>query len=208
MQWWGSDCLYKGCGFLISSALFQGGWAPLATSEGLDGTHPPDTTGPVTFLVPSHRMFQAVVPLPVTAEEPDWPQPHEPGTNLHVTLSSGAAGHGIGGSTDEFRSTYSIYNDPDLASSEVSIASYKTERTVNSRKSRYNALARRKHADSGDLGVTEGIASLNVDDASVQGGEIPTAGPPPGPSLDQRMTGRAQEGKSQSSFNAEALDRS
>ncbi|KAH9162945.1 hypothetical protein EDB89DRAFT_2023463 [Lactarius sanguifluus] len=81
------------------------------------------------------------------------------------------------------------------------------QRTVNSRTSRYSALPRRKYADSDHLGVTEGIASLNIDDASVQGGEVPTgtAGPPPGPSLDQRMTDRAQEADCVSHISSQGL---
>ncbi len=59
--------------------------------------------------------------------------------------------------TDSF-----IYN-PSFVSSETSIASYKTERTINSRKSRYNALPRRKYADVGRLRVPKGLVSLDVD---------------------------------------------
>ncbi|KAH8989691.1 hypothetical protein EDB92DRAFT_1867046 [Lactarius akahatsu] len=151
--------------------------APPATPQGLDGTDPP-----------------AGVP-PATPQEPDTPPSHDPCADSHATLSSGAAS--IGGSTDEFRDTYSSIYNQYFASSEASIASYKTERTVNSRKSRYNALPRRKHADSGYLGVTEGIASLNVDDPSVQGGEVPAARPPPGPDPDpDQWMDRPQEGES------------
>jgi hypothetical protein len=39
---------------------------------------------------------------------------------------------------DEVLETYSFIYDPDLATSGTSIASYKTEKSVNSRKSRYN----------------------------------------------------------------------
>jgi hypothetical protein len=51
-----------------------------------------------------------------------------------------------------------IYN-PSSASSE-SITSYKTERTINSRKSRYNALPRHKYAG---VGLPNGLVSLGVD---------------------------------------------
>jgi hypothetical protein len=60
--------------------------------------------------------------------------------------------------TDSF-----IYN-PSFASSETSIASYKTERTINSRKSRYNALPRHKYAG---IGLSNGLVSLGVDAAKV-----------------------------------------
>jgi hypothetical protein len=55
-----------------------------------------------------------------------------------------------------------IYN-PSFASSDTSIASYKTERTVNSRKSRYNALPRHKYAGIGTLRRPQGPLSLDVD---------------------------------------------
>ena len=60
--------------------------------------------------------------------------------------------------TDSF-----IYN-PSFASSETSIASYKTERTINSRKSRYNALPRHKYAG---IGLPNGLMSLGDDVAKV-----------------------------------------
>ncbi len=66
---------------------------------------------------------------------------------------------------DKVPETNSFIYDPDLASSGTSIASYKTERTVNSRKSRYNTPPRRKYAES-HLSVPQGLMS-NVDDASV-----------------------------------------
>ncbi|KAH9012047.1 hypothetical protein EDB85DRAFT_1038328 [Lactarius pseudohatsudake] len=170
-----------------------------------DGTDPPDEPDDGTDP-------PAGVP-PTTPGELDRPQPHDLRTNSHAaatsstggqiqgthmaTLSSGAAG--IGRPMDKVSEAF---HDQNSASSETSVASYKTERTVNSRKSRYNALPRRKHADSGHLGVTEGIASLNVDDASVQGGEVPTAGPPPGPPPDQ-MTDRAQEADCASRISSE-----
>ncbi|KAI9447394.1 hypothetical protein H4582DRAFT_1893544, partial [Lactarius indigo] len=146
-------------------------------------------------------IFQAGAP----PEEPDTPPPHDLGTDSYATLSPRAAG--IGGPMDEFQETYSFY-EQDLAASEISIASYKTDRTVNSRKSRYNALPRRKHADSGHLGITEGIESLNVDDVSVQGSEVPAAGPQPGPSPepDQSwMADRVQEADNLSRISIEDL---
>ena len=48
--------------------------------------------------------------------------------------------------TDDTQETGSFISNPSFASSEASIDSYKTERTINSRKSRYNALPRHKHA--------------------------------------------------------------
>ena len=62
--------------------------------------------------------------------------------------------------TDETPETESFTYDPSFASSETSIPSYKTERTINSRKSRYNALPRRKYA--GD-GLLNGHVSSGVD---------------------------------------------
>lgn len=49
--------------------------------------------------------------------------------------------------TDEISETDSFISSS--TSSETSISSYKTERSVNSRKSRYNALPRRKYAGIG-----------------------------------------------------------
>jgi hypothetical protein len=64
--------------------------------------------------------------------------------------------------TDSFR-----YN-PSFALSETSsIVSYKTERTINSRKSRYNVLPRRKYAGIGHSRLPQGLSSVDVDDASV-----------------------------------------
>ncbi|KAH9054587.1 hypothetical protein EDB83DRAFT_1127026 [Lactarius deliciosus] len=152
---------------------------------------------------------------PTTPGELDRPQPHDLCTNSHAaatsstggqmqgtqmaTLSSGAAG--IGG---PMNTVSEAFHDPNSASSETSAASYKTERTVNSRKSRCNVLPRPKRANSGHLGVTEGIASLNVDDASVPGFEVLNAGPPP-PSLDQRMADTTQEADYVSRISGEGL---
>ena len=55
-----------------------------------------------------------------------------------------------------------IYNQS-FASSDTSIASYKTERTVNSRKSRYNALPRHKYAGIGSMRRPQGLVSFDVD---------------------------------------------
>jgi hypothetical protein len=67
---------------------------------------------------------------------------------------------------DDDSETYSFTYDPDLASSGTSIASYKTERSVNSRKSRYKVRPRHKYADCGYRGH-KGPRSSGVDDASV-----------------------------------------
>jgi hypothetical protein len=74
-----------------------------------------------------------------------------------TTLPSGGAG--IEGPADDV-------SDPSLASSGTSIDSYKTERTVNSRKSRYNALPRHKYADHAHL-MPQGLAPLHIDDPKV-----------------------------------------
>jgi hypothetical protein len=81
-----------------------------------------------------------------------------------TTLPSGGAG--IEGPADDASSTFSFIYDPSLASSGTSIDSYKTERTVNSRKSRYNALPRHKYADHGHL-MPQGLAPLHIDDPKV-----------------------------------------
>ena len=47
--------------------------------------------------------------------------------------------------SDGFSETDSFIYNPSLASSQTSIASYKTENSITSRKSRYNALPRRKY---------------------------------------------------------------
>ena len=72
---------------------------------------------------------------------------------------------------DNLSESYSfIYPDRDFASSETSIASYKTERTVNSRKSRYNARPRHKYADCGPsyLRVPQNHMLSDVDDSEVR----------------------------------------
>ena len=60
----------------------------------------------------------------------------------------------------------SIYN-PNFASSQTSITSYKTERTINSRKSRYDALPRRKYADVEHLRLPRGLVLSGFDSVSV-----------------------------------------
>ncbi|KAI9451003.1 hypothetical protein BJY52DRAFT_135038 [Lactarius psammicola] len=66
--------------------------------------------------------------------------------------------------TYEIHETDSFIYNPSFASSETSIASYKTERTINSRKSRYNTLPRRKYAG---IGIPHGLVSLGVDAVEV-----------------------------------------
>ncbi|KAF8265705.1 hypothetical protein EI94DRAFT_1787324, partial [Lactarius quietus] len=53
-----------------------------------------------------------------------------------------------------------ITYNPSFASSETTIDSYKSEKTINSRKSRYNTLPRRKYAD---IALTHGIVSSDAD---------------------------------------------
>jgi hypothetical protein len=57
-------------------------------------------------------------------------------------------------------------NSPSLSSINTSIASYKTENSVNSRKSRYNALPRRKYADIGLPNPQAGLASKDANEPS------------------------------------------
>ncbi|KAN0137422.1 hypothetical protein V8E53_004867 [Lactarius tabidus] len=82
--------------------------------------------------------------------------------------------------TDEIPETDSFIYNPSFASSE-SIASYKTERSVNSRKSRYNALPRHKYAGIGlsNVIVTLGSGAPKVVSGQRLGGSIPhvDAGP-------------------------------
>lgn len=116
---------------------------------------------PVPLLLRStQELFQAGA-SPSTPKEPDTSPPRSSFTDSHVaatssidesieetTLPSGAAGIGAPVDRDD-ASSYSFFYDPSLAASGTSIASYKTERTVNSRKSHYNVLPRNKYADHG-----------------------------------------------------------
>ena len=70
--------------------------------------------------------------------------------------------------------TAEVLNEDGLSSlgtdsfiSDTSIASYKTEKSINSRKSRYNALPRRKYADIGQPSLPPGLVSEDVDEVSV-----------------------------------------
>ncbi|KAH9071106.1 hypothetical protein EDB83DRAFT_315049 [Lactarius deliciosus] len=63
---------------------------------------------------------------------------------------------------------YSIYNPSIASSEEASIASYKTERTINSRKSRYNAPPRRKYAH---IERPQGLLSLDVEGPETGSGQ-------------------------------------
>ncbi|KAH9026880.1 hypothetical protein EDB84DRAFT_1579715 [Lactarius hengduanensis] len=77
---------------------------------------------------------------------------------IRVLELGGCAGRG---SRDSF-----VFNRS-FTPSVTSIASYKTERTVNSRKSRYNILPRREYAQYADIGpssLPQGPVSLDVDD--------------------------------------------
>jgi hypothetical protein len=85
------------------------------------------------------------------------------GTTM-TTLSLGDTG--TGGSIDEVPETASFLSEESLATSGTSITSYKTEKTVNSRKSHYNVLPRHKYADHGYLSP-QGPGSLSVGGASV-----------------------------------------
>ena len=86
-----------------------------------------------------------------------------------TTLPSGAAD--TGDPMDDVPETFSfVYPDRDFASSEISVTSYKTERTVNSRKSRYNVRPRPKYADCGPshLKVPQNLTWSDVDDSEVR----------------------------------------
>lgn len=156
--------------------LFQAGTPP-TTPEGLNRTDPPGTVGLSQLLCTStDSIFQAGASA--TPEESDTRPLHSSFTDsratatssipswtpdIEITLSSGAAGSGV--PIDEVLETYSFIYDEDLAASETSIASYKTEKTVNSRKSRYNVRPRHKYADHG-YSRPQGPGLLGVDDSS------------------------------------------
>lgn len=59
-----------------------------------------------------------------------------------------------------------IYNPSFSSNGYTSIASYKTEKSINSRKSRYNALPRRKYTGIGQRKLSQGLVSEEVDEAS------------------------------------------
>jgi hypothetical protein len=154
--------------------LFQAGTPP-TTPEGLNRTDPPGTVGPNQLLCAStHGIFQAGASA--TPEESNSCSPHTDSCptatssipvwtqDIEITLSSGAADSGV--PMDEVLETYSFIYDPDLATSGTSIASYKTEKSVNSRKSRYNVRPRHKYADHG-YSRPQGPGSLGICDASV-----------------------------------------
>ncbi|KAN0140583.1 hypothetical protein V8E53_001792 [Lactarius tabidus] len=171
----------------------------------LSGANPPAGPSPATPEESADGTDPLAGESPGTPEEPDIPSLHDPFTDSHAatssidesidietTLPSGAAGIGV--LVDDASESYSFFYDPDLAASGTSIASYKTERTVNSRKSRYNVLPRHKYADHGYLRPQD-PGSSGVDDASVPKTEIrdesdesppssPCSAPPssPGPS--------------------------
>jgi hypothetical protein len=63
-------------------------------------------------------------------------------------------------STDEIPETDSFIYNSSFWSSETSIDSYKTEKTINSRKSRYNTFFRRKYDG---IALSHGLGSLDVD---------------------------------------------
>jgi hypothetical protein len=67
---------------------------------------------------------------------------------------------------DELSAESLIYSPSFVLSDTTSIASYKTERSINSRKSRYNALPRRKYAGIGQPRLPPGLMSEDVDEAS------------------------------------------
>ena len=68
---------------------------------------------------------------------------------------------------DEVPDINSSVSRPSFASIDTSIASYKTEKSINSRKSRYNALPRQKYADTPHLRPPRGPVSSDVDGASI-----------------------------------------
>ena len=73
---------------------------------------------------------------------------------------------------DELETNSLIYSPSIVLSDTTSIASYKTERSINSRKSRYNALPRRKYAGIKQARPPTGPVSKDVDEASASGGRV------------------------------------
>lgn len=69
--------------------------------------------------------------------------------------------------SDDFFDAGSIIYNPNLNSSQTTIASYKTEKSINSRKSRYNTLPRHKYAGLEHLRPLqlEGHVLSDVEDA-------------------------------------------
>jgi hypothetical protein len=67
---------------------------------------------------------------------------------------------------DELEAYSLIYSPSFVLSDTTSIASYKTERSINSRKSRYNALPRRKYAGVGQPRHPPGLVPEDFDEAS------------------------------------------
>ncbi|KAH9058928.1 hypothetical protein EDB83DRAFT_2675655 [Lactarius deliciosus] len=77
----------------------------------------------------------------------------------HISITSSIS------DTLTFSETDSFMYNPSLASSQTSIASYKTEKSVISRKSRYNTFPRHKYAGIGQSSLPSGPASSDVDSA-------------------------------------------
>ena len=75
---------------------------------------------------------------------------------------------------DELEADSLIYSPSFMSSDTTSIASYKTERSINSRKSHYNALPRRKYAgiEQPTLPTGLGLVSAAVDEAEASGPRV------------------------------------
>ena len=80
-------------------------------------------------------------------------------TGLRVYYPRLSMDHIISPPTDDIPETDSFIYNSSFAPSETSIASYKTEKTINSRKSRYNALPGHKYAG---IGFPNDVVSLGV----------------------------------------------
>jgi hypothetical protein len=81
----------------------------------------------------------------------------------HISITSATTDKSF--DTDSF-GTDSVISIASSASSQTSIASYKTEKSINSRKSRYNALPRHKYAGLGHTRPPLGPVLSDVEDAS------------------------------------------
>ena len=73
---------------------------------------------------------------------------------------------------DELETNSLIFSPSSELSDTTSIASYKTERSINSRKSRYNALPRRKYAGIEQPRLPTGLVSEDIDEPSTSGPRV------------------------------------
>ncbi|KAF8264045.1 hypothetical protein EI94DRAFT_1832004 [Lactarius quietus] len=140
---------------------------------------------------------------PSTPEEPDRSLPYD----RRSTVSHPAATSSIAEWVQNIETTPSSRSRC-LATSGTTIASYQTEKTVNSRKSRYNTRPRHKYADHGYL-RPQGFASLDVDEASIAETELSDEHEePPSSPLTPTVSPQSELAQEGESSNVDVLDRS